>query len=53
VDNRPESEDVISVRNHDGQVFKQRITTSTFSNLKEMNGIALITTKTFANAKIA
>lgn len=53
VDNLKESEDIITVRDNKNQSFKENIATTTFSNLKELNGIVLITTKTFANAKIA
>ncbi|WP_422860662.1 ketopantoate reductase family protein [Flagellimonas sp. S174] len=53
VDNLKESDGVISVRDNKNQTFEESITTTTFSNLKEVNGIVLITTKTFANAKIA
>ncbi|MBS9462919.1 ketopantoate reductase family protein [Flagellimonas sp. 389] len=53
VDNLKESDGVISVRDNKNQSFKENIATITFSNLKEINGIVLITTKTFANAKIA
>ncbi|MEM9361747.1 MAG: 2-dehydropantoate 2-reductase [Bacteroidota bacterium] len=35
------------------ETFKERITTSTFSTLSAIEGIVLITTKTFANSQIA
>ncbi|WP_282085298.1 ketopantoate reductase family protein [Aquimarina algiphila] len=53
VDNLMESSEVISVWDNKNQTFEESITTTTFSNLKELNGIVLITTKTFANTKIA
>ncbi|MEO0505093.1 MAG: 2-dehydropantoate 2-reductase [Bacteroidota bacterium] len=53
VDNLKESNEVISVRDTKNQTFEEIITTTTFSNLKELNGIVLITTKTFANPEIA
>ena len=53
IDNLKDSEGVISVTDNKNQTFEESITTTTFSNLKELNGIVLITTKTFANAKIA
>lgn len=35
------------------ETFQQKITTTTFSNLSVINGIVLVTTKTFANDTIA
>lgn len=53
IDHLKESKDVITVRDNKDRIFEERITTTTFSNLTELNGIVLITTKTFANAEIA
>lgn len=53
VDNLKESDEVISVRDNKNQTFEESITITTFSNLKKLHGIVLITTKTFANVKIA
>ena len=53
VDHLKESKDFITVKDNKDRIFEERITTTTFSNLKELNGIVLITTKTFANAEIA
>lgn len=43
----------IKVVNQKGEFFVQNITTTTFSQVTEINGIVLITTKTFANSFIA
>ncbi|MUP39175.1 ketopantoate reductase family protein [Labilibaculum euxinus] len=51
-DNIPPTEDTIRVIDTD-ESFQEKITTTTFSNLTSINGIVLITTKTFANEKIA
>ena len=53
VDNLPDEETLITVTNQDHQKFQQKITTTTFSNLTDINGLVLIATKTFANAKLA
>lgn len=52
VDNITETENDITVIG-ENEIFKERITTTTFSNLSIINGIVLITTKTFANTHIA
>lgn len=53
VDNKPEEENTIAVQDQDNRQYRQKITTTTFSNLKSMNGIVLIAVKTFANSTIA
>ena len=53
IDNQKEVDSTISVRDHNNQVFRQTIKITTFSNLRQLKGIVLITTKTFANAQIA
>ncbi len=53
VDNLPDEETLITVTNQDHQKFQQKITTTTISNLTDINGVVLIATKTFANAKLA
>ena len=53
VDNQPVSQNIISVRDQNNWIFTECITTTTFSNLQEINGVILITAKTFANADIA
>ena len=52
-DNIPNAENVITVTNQENQKFQQKITTTTFSNVNDINGIVLITAKAFANAKLA
>ncbi|ASV28993.1 hypothetical protein CJ263_01415 [Maribacter cobaltidurans] len=52
VDNLPNIETEITVVGKD-ETFAESILTTTFSNLKDINGIVLVTTKTFANEKIA
>ncbi|QGY45704.1 2-dehydropantoate 2-reductase [Maribellus comscasis] len=53
VDNKPAEKKVITVTNQENQIFQQKITTTTFCNLKEISGIVLITAKAFANTEIA
>ncbi|MCG6186919.1 ketopantoate reductase family protein [Maribellus maritimus] len=53
VDNKPAKENIITVTNQDNQKFQQKITTTTFGNLKDINGIVLVTAKAFANVEIA
>ena len=53
VDNKPAEEILITVTNQDNQKFQQKIITTTFSNLPEINGIVLIAAKAFANAELA
>ncbi len=52
IDNIPDTEKYITVIGKD-YTFKEKIVTTTFSNLSSINGIVLITTKTFGNNKIA
>lgn len=52
VDRIPNTENDITVIGYDYNI-KERITTTTFSNLSSINGIVLITTKTFGNTEIA
>lgn len=53
VDNIPPTENLITVTNQDNQKFQQKITTTTFNNLTDINGIVLIATKAFANTELA
>ncbi|WP_341224427.1 2-dehydropantoate 2-reductase [uncultured Arcticibacterium sp.] len=53
VDHCPTERETIKVFNQKGEVFIQNISTTTFSQIAEINGIVLITTKTFANSFIA
>ena len=53
VDNVPDEKVLITVTNQDNQKFQQKIITATFSNLADINGIVLITAKSFANAELA
>ncbi len=52
IDNIPDTEKYITVIGKD-YTFKEKIVTTTFSNLSSINGIVLITTKTFGNNEIA
>lgn len=52
IDNIPNIENDIIVIGKD-YTFQEKITTTTFSNLSSINGIVLITTKTFGNKQIA
>ncbi len=47
VDNLPDEEFLITVTNQDHQKFQQKITTPTYSNLIDINGVVLIATKTW------
>lgn len=53
VDNIPEEKSLIKVVNQPGEKFEQVITTTSFSNLNEINGTVVVTAKTFANSAIA
>lgn len=53
IDNRDDEEILITVTNQSNQEFQQKIKTTTFSKLTEINGIVLITAKAFANAELA
>jgi 2-dehydropantoate 2-reductase len=53
VDNVSVEETLITVTNQENQKFQQKITTTTFNNLAEINGIVLVATKAFANAELA
>ena len=53
VDNKPPREDMVTVTDHDGRQYQQKITTTTFSNLELIDGVVLIATKTFANPHLA
>ena len=53
VDNLKEQDSLISVRDSGDRIIEQRIITTTFSNLGQLNGSVLITVKTFANECIA
>ncbi len=53
IDNMPDEKVLITVTNKENQKFQQEITTTTFSNLNDINGIVLITAKAFANAELA
>jgi 2-dehydropantoate 2-reductase len=53
VDNKPDEDILVTVTHEDHQKFQQKITTTTFSNLIEINGIVLIAAKAFANAELA
>lgn len=52
VDHLPAEENEITVLGQN-ETFQEKITTTTFSNLSQINGIVLVTTKTFANSQIA
>lgn len=52
VDHVPNQESLLTVVGKN-DTFTERITTTAFSNLSVVNGIVLVTTKTFANAQIA
>ena len=53
VDNQSDVENLITVSYQSTQEFTQAITTTTLSNLTEINGIVLITAKAFANGELA
>ena len=53
VDNQPETTNNITVTNQAGQIFQHPIQTTTISNLNRIDGIVLLTTKTFSNSNIA
>ena len=52
-DNKPAEKILITVTNQENQKFQQEITTTTFSNLSKINGIVLVTAKSFANDVLA
>lgn len=53
VDDKPATESMITVTDQDGRQYQHKITTTTFSNLKHIDGVVLIATKTFANPRLA
>ncbi len=53
VDHQATQRQVLTVVNQTGKLFKQEISVTTFSNLKEIRGVVLVTAKTFGNEEIA
>lgn len=53
VDNIPVTENLITVTNQDNRKFQQKITSIALNNLEVIDGIVLITAKSFANAELA
>ncbi|KOH42943.1 ketopantoate reductase family protein [Sunxiuqinia dokdonensis] len=53
IDDRPATEELITVTNQENQKFQQKITITTFSLLDAVNGVVLIAVKSFANTRIA
>lgn len=53
VDNMHEKKERITLRKQNGNTITEEIAITTFSNLPEINGILVITIKTFANINLA